>query len=73
VIQAVDVAAVVTVKSVFLQDEVSDVKVLAKSEFDRKGICSLVCICLRKQSSHVTVDATFHINYQSFYMHFVSH
>ena len=55
-IQAVDVAGGVTAKFVFLHAEVRDVNVDARSVLDMRGICSFVCICLRKQSSHVTVD-----------------
>lgn len=55
-IQAVDVAGGVTAKFVFLHAEVRDVNVDARSVLEMRGICSFVCICLRKQSSHVTVD-----------------
>ena len=44
-----------TAKLVFLQAEVKDVNVFAMSEFDRSGICRRVCICFKKQSSHVIV------------------
>lgn len=44
-----------TAKLVFLQAEVKDVNVFAMSEFDRSGICRRVCICFKKQSSHVMV------------------
>jgi hypothetical protein len=55
VTHAVEEAIGVTAKPVFLQAEVRDVNVFAMSEFDRSGICRRVCICFKKQSSHVMV------------------
>lgn len=55
VTHTVEEAIGVTANSVFLQAEVKDVNVFAMSEFDRSGICRRVCICFKKQSSHVMV------------------
>lgn len=57
VIHAVEEAIGVTAKPVFLQAEVKDVNVFAMSEFDKSGISRRVCICFKKQSSHVMVEA----------------